>query len=88
MVITAGSRPLRAEREENTNDVPVRRLGAEAFGALILTLFGGAAVIGAALTGFAANLLGPLAFGLALFTAINVIGPISGAHCNPTVTAH
>jgi glycerol uptake facilitator protein len=63
-----------------------RRLSAEAVGAMILTLFGGAAVIAASLSGFAANLLGPLAFGFALLTGIHILGPISGAHFNPAVT--
>ena len=63
-----------------------RRLSAEAVGTMILTLFGGAAVIAASLSGFAANLLGPLAFGFALLTGINILGPISGAHFNPAVT--
>jgi glycerol uptake facilitator protein len=62
-----------------------RRLAAEAVGAFILTFFGGAAAIMA--TGNpVAGLLVPLAFGLSLFTAINLVGPISGAHVNPTVT--
>ncbi len=62
-----------------------RRLGAEAVGAFILTFFGGAAAIMS--TGNpVAGLLVPLAFGLSLFTAINLVGPISGGHVNPTVT--
>src|ERR1051326_597175 len=80
----AGSGALNAE--DPMTNVSARRLGAEALGTLILTMFGGATVILAANTGFAANLLGPLAFGLALMTAINVIGPISGGHVNPLVT--
>jgi glycerol uptake facilitator protein len=67
-------------------NVSARRLGAEALGALILTLFGGAAVIVAAASGFAPNLLGPLAFGFALLTAVSVVGPVSGGHVNPFVT--
>ena len=67
------------------NNALARRLGAEALGTFILTFFGGAAAI--MTTGQSdASLLVPLAFGLALFTAINVVGPISGAHVNPTVT--
>jgi glycerol uptake facilitator len=67
-------------------NVSARRLGAEALGTLILTLFGGATVIVAAANGFAANLLGPLAFGFALLIAVAVVGPVSGAHVNPLVT--
>ncbi len=67
------------------NTAFARRLGAEAVGAAILTLFGGAAAILATGNSVGA-LLVPLAFGLSLFTAINLVGPISGAHLNPTVT--
>jgi glycerol uptake facilitator protein len=68
------------------NPALVRRLGAEALGTLILTFFGGAAVVSAALHGFDASLLGPIAFGFALLIGITVVGPVSGGHVNPTVT--
>jgi glycerol uptake facilitator protein len=64
----------------------VRRLGAEALGTFILTFFGGAAVVAAILHSVDTGVLAPLAFGLALFTAVNVVGSTSGAHVNPTVT--
>ncbi len=59
------------------NDTVARRLGAEVLGTMILVLFGGAAAL---------SLPGGLAFGLALFIAVLVVGNISGAHVNPTVT--
>ncbi len=59
------------------NDTVARRLGAEVLGTMILVFFGGAAAL---------NLPGGLAFGLALFIAVLVVGNISGAHVNPTVT--
>lgn len=62
------------------NNALTRRLGAEVLGTFILVFFGGAAVIGGA------GGLGALAFGLALSIAVLVVGPISGAHVNPTVT--
>jgi len=62
------------------NNAVARRLGAEVLGTLILVFFGGAAVLSQA------PLPGGLLFGLALVIAILVVGPISGAHVNPTVT--
>lgn len=59
-----------------------RRLTGEILGTFILVFFGGAA----AMTNPGNGLLGALAFGLALFVAVLVVGPISGAHVNPTVT--
>jgi len=62
------------------NNAFARRLGAEVLGTMILVYFGGAI----ALT--VPQLPGGLAFGLALVIAVLVVGPISGAHVNPTVT--
>lgn len=57
-----------------------RRLGAEVLGTMILVYFGGAI----ALT--VRQLPAGLGFGLALVIAVLVVGPVSGAHVNPSVT--
>src|SRR4051794_9492757 len=62
-----------------------RKACAEALGTLWLVLGGvGAAVIGGPYIG---TLGIAMAFGLAVLTAVYAIGPISGAHLNPAVTA-
>ena len=61
------------------NTVPIRRLIAEVLGTTILVGIGCAGAL-------TAGGLTPLVFGLALAIAVLVVGPISGAHVNPTVT--
>ena len=61
------------------NTVPIRRLVAEVLGTMILVGIGCAGAL-------SAGNLTPLVFGLALATAVLVVGPVSGAHVNPTVT--
>jgi len=61
------------------NTVPIRRLIAEVLGTTILVGIGCAGAL-------SAGGLTPLVFGLALAIAVLVVGPVSGAHVNPTVT--
>jgi glycerol uptake facilitator len=61
------------------NTVPIRRLVAEVLGTMILVGIGCAGAL-------SAGGLTPLVFGLALAIAVLVVGPVSGAHVNPTVT--
>ncbi len=66
-----------------------RRLAAEAFGTFWLTFGGcGSAVLAAAFPALGIGFAGvALAFGLTLLTMVYAIGPISGCHINPAVTA-
>jgi glycerol uptake facilitator-like aquaporin len=70
---------------------PARRLAAEALGTgLLLAVVVGSGIMGERLAAgnAAIALLGnTLATGAALVVLITVFGPISGAHCNPVVTA-
>ena len=66
-----------------------RRLAAEVFGTFWLTFGGcGSAVLAAAFPALGIGFAGvALAFGLTLLTMVYAIGPISGCHINPAVTA-
>jgi glycerol uptake facilitator-like aquaporin len=70
---------------------PIRRLAAEALGAaLLLAIVVGSGIMGERLAGGngAVALLGnTLATGAGLVVLITVLGPVSGAHFNPVVTA-
>jgi glycerol uptake facilitator protein len=62
------------------NNALARRLGAEVLGTMILVFFGSAIAM------TVPQLPGGLAFGFALVIAVLVVGSISGAHVNPSVT--
>ena len=65
--------------------MPIRRAGAECLGTFVLVFGGaGAAVIAGDKIG---NLGVALAFGLSLLAMAYAIGPVSGCHINPAVTA-
>src|SRR3954464_12180803 len=65
--------------------MPLRRAGAEFIGTFVLVLGGvGAAVIAGHQIG---NLGVAFAFGLSLLAMAYAIGPVSGCHINPAVTA-
>lgn len=67
----------------------MKALMAEFFGTFWLVLGGcGSAVIAAAFPGLGIGLLGvSLAFGLTVLTMAYAVGPVSGGHFNPAVTA-
>jgi aquaporin NIP len=63
-----------------------RRLAAEALGTLVLVAAGCGAAVVDGLDHHLGTLGVALAFGLAVFTAVAALGPVSGAHINPAVT--
>src|SRR5215470_19207547 len=71
--------PPFTSKRQLMNTVPIRRLVAEVLGTTILVGIGCAGAL-------TAGGLTPLVFGFALAIAVLVVGPVSGAHVNPTVT--
>jgi MIP family channel proteins len=65
---------------------PVQRYGAEALGTFVLVAIGPGAAMVAANTHAFGHAGVALAFGLAVMIAVASLGPVSGAHINPSVT--
>ena len=65
----------------------LRRLGAEGLATFLLVFLGTGACVTDAVSGGRIGVVGiGVIFGLAVFVAATVLGPVSGAHMNPAVT--
>jgi aquaporin Z len=80
--------PIDTRKEETTMSLG-KRLGAEFFGTFWLVLGGcGSAVLAAAVPDLGIGFAGvAFAFGLTVLTMAYALGPVSGAHFNPAVSA-